>query len=44
MSEQRKGKAPKTTGTKNPSKTVNPPRIPTNSMRPLFVMIIYGSL
>ena len=33
MSEQRKGKAPKTTGTKNSSKTVNPPRIPTKSTR-----------
>ena len=33
MSEQRKGKTPKSTGTKNPSKSVNPPRIPTKSTR-----------
>lgn len=33
MSIQRKHKAPKSTETKNPSKTVNPPRIPTKSTR-----------
>lgn len=33
MNVQRKGKTPKPSGTKNPSKSVNPPRIPTKSTR-----------
>lgn len=33
MSVQRKGKTPKSSGTKNPSKSVNPPRIPTKLTR-----------
>lgn len=33
MNIQRKQKTPKSTETKNPSKAVNPPRIPTKSTR-----------
>ena len=33
MSEQRNDQTPNSTGTKTPSKSVNPPRIPTKSTR-----------